>query len=209
MQNLNFDFNNLNFDIENITIGVTGHRKIKAEGLNTIKDIVEQKLKNIQAEYNQKSVLKNTKSINFAIASCLSEGTDRFVAKIGLEQKMELHVFLPFTWESELHGYDLAEQEKEQSKKELMEFKNKCQSCFIFGQKEEKEHDKDNKNEDERKEIRHKIYLEAGLAMLKKSDIIIALWNGEEQKDQGSTYDIIQRAILQNKPVYWVKVEKE
>ncbi len=119
-----------------------------------------------------------------------------------------------------------------QSQKALQDLASKSSSCQIFGQDVEQEiidlynrieelKDLEEQGsmtslqklelEDKKTKIQkesHKVYLASGKAMLENSDILITLWDGKEQKDKGSTYDIIKQTKAKNKKIYWVKVEK-
>jgi hypothetical protein len=47
-------------------------------------------------------------------------------------------------------------------------------------------------------------YEEAGLAMLDRSDLLVAIWDGGESGGRGGTREVIDEALRRAKPVLWV-----
>lgn len=52
-------------------------------------------------------------------------------------------------------------------------------------------------------------YLAAGLRVLERSDVLIALWDGEPARGRGGTADIVARARAGGRPVAWIHVGTE
>lgn len=119
--------------------------------------------------------------VRLAVVSSLAEGSDRIVAEAGLAAGFELDVILPF---------DRAEYAKDfhthaaRAKFEHLLARASWVSVLpgVAGE-------------------RPPAYEAAGLLMLAKSDLLIAIWDGERAAGIGGTARIVARAIADGIPV--------
>ncbi len=195
-----------------ITVGVTGRRELPEKQLERIESQVSDILDTIWTT-SKDIVHKNPdifsiKNMDLSVCSCLSEGADRFVVNQGLKLGYFIDAAIPFPEDSLVHARDLEGEEQDNSRAELKSFITQSRILPIS------DYAKDNEataleNTPEGRRVRRKAYLDAGLAMLEQSDILLALWDGEKSENVGGTYDIIKRAISQNIIVLWVHTEKD
>ncbi len=186
-----------------VTIGVTGRRnlfekqRIRIE--NQVYDILHTILK------TSKDIVQ--KNVDLSVCSCLSEGADRLVVRQGLKLGYFVDAIPPFPKDSLVHARDLEGKKQDDSRSELKELLAQSRLLPIS------DYAKDNElraleDTSEGCRVRQNAYLQAGLAMLKQSDILLALWDGKKSENVGGTYDIIKRAIEQNIIVLWVHTEE-
>ncbi|MDE5831393.1 MAG: hypothetical protein K2H64_00125 [Desulfovibrio sp.] len=195
-----------------LTVGVTGHRRPPPERLERI----EAELGRIFAEIRSAAGEISAGGAEFGVfgdepvlrlASCLSEGADRLAAKKALEAGYRLQAFLPFPVESPVNAMDLADPDRETSRAELKAFCARAESAVEFSPRpsanlEVLGIDFDPLGEDDFARVfRQDAYLEASLAMLGQSDILVAIWNGKSQTAPGGTYDTVLRALNAGVPV--------
>ena len=190
-----------------LSVGVTGHRTLPCEHLQRIERQVRQIL-TITASTSEK--ITDSHPDVFAqhpllvVNSCLSEGADRMVARIGLENGFALDVALPFHRESSIHARDLEGDAQRHSREELAEILTRSRNVLELGYDEESIGQSDDAAAGA---LRQKAYLAAGLRVIEHSDMVLTLWNGKKQSNPGSTYDIMTRAAQQNRIVLWIHTE--
>ncbi len=51
-------------------------------------------------------------------------------------------------------------------------------------------------------------YLSAGRAMVERSDIVLALWDGQPARGRGGTAEIVSLARERSRPMIWIKVAR-
>ncbi len=195
-----------------LSVGISGHRSLPRARLEGI----ERQLAEICLDLDKaaRSISRQGRAYGFfedeptlRICSCLSEGSDRLAAYQAMARGFSLRAFLPFPRQHEAHAMDLEARAKKESREELqalcaraesvLEFapaiptewlnRSTCQS--ILGQ------------DDVACDFRQQAYLDAGLAMLDQSDLLIAIWSGMPQTAKGSTFDMIQTALKNGIPV--------
>lgn len=162
-----------------IIVGVTGHRDLRPEDVETLKRQLRSILNELRASYPATSLL---------VLSPLAEGADRLVAQTALEsiggneQRASLMVPLPMP---------LDEYESDfKSDESLSEFRDLLSQAvtsfelpFVAG----------NTLESVRviQAARDKQYAQVGAYIARHSHILIALWNGKDNSAEGGTSEIV------------------
>ena len=119
-----------------------------------------------------------------AIVSSLAEGSDSIVAEAGLAAGFELEVILPFGRAE--YGNDF---ETPASRARFEHLFARASTVFeLSGDADE----------------RPPAYEAAGLFMLAKIDLLIAIWDGERAAGIGGTAQIVGRAMADGIPIMWI-----
>lgn len=159
-----------------LNIGITGHRDIPPDDIPKLEAAVLQELNTIQKRY------PNT---NINILTGLAQGADQLVARVALKHNFSLIAVLPFVqneYEKDFNGSD-----------ELNKFRELLQQCSAVKICQIA----DDGSRDEG-------YSELGRTLVSCSDIVIALWDGEIEKDSetgesnalpGGTADVVNMCI--------------
>jgi hypothetical protein len=128
------------------------------------------------------------------IVSALASGADQWVAQIatGPDFNFELQCILPF------HRDEYVKDFSEPSDIELFNILLQQASSVL-------ELDgKVNEEEDGNREPDSRSYEAAGRAVLNQTDILIAIWDGEEARGKGGTGQVVKEALLNGIPVIWI-----
>jgi hypothetical protein len=170
-----------------LRIGVTGHRAVA---------LPPARLARLQEAINRAfSALKQTgdeSGENLQVISALAEGADRMVADAGLANGAALIAVLPFP--RAIYSLDFAE---EQSKQEF--------ARFLANAAEVIELDGDTTSDDSR----NAAYSAVGEAVVARSNLIFALWDGGPPNGPGGTSEIVDYARRHGCPVLWFKLDDE
>jgi hypothetical protein len=143
-----------------IVIGVTGHRDLRDEDRRGLEDQVRSIFTDLKKDY------PNTPLV---LLSPLAEGADRLVAEVALSCGARLIVPLPM----EQGEYEKDFKSKE-SKAEFKELLKKADQKFVLPLVE----DNTPVNIQLQGENRDKQYIQVGAYIARRSQILIALWNG-------------------------------
>ncbi len=146
-----------------LKIGITGHRLLKEP--EEVKKAIRKKVKELLRE-------KNTH--DFEGYSALASGADMLFAQVVLELGGKLQVVLPF---------DKKKYEEDFFTDEKKEFNTLLQKAYSTNTLTVTDPD------DEAK--RNKGYLDCGIAIANKCDVMIAVWNGEKESGVGGTESIV------------------
>jgi hypothetical protein len=172
-----------------LRIGVTGHRDLTLAPamltrLRGALDDAFSALTGMQGETDGRPRLQ--------VVSSLAEGADRMVADAGLAHGAALVAVLPFP--RAVYLGDFAEQ---QSKQDFMR--------LLAAAAEVAELDGSTGSHEDR----NAAYLAAGEAMVSRSDLVFALWDGRPANGPGGTGDIVAYARHHDCPVLWFKLDHE
>ena len=172
-----------------LTIGVTGHRKLKNIALlrTTIRKILDHILEMHSTSHNPKPKL--------CVLTPLAEGADRLVAEEALKREEDavLRVILPLTRSDYVQDFPTQE-----SRDEFNRFMEKASSIV-----ELRKRPLENEYPPERlKEGRIKAYVEAGKFVVNHCDVLIALWDGKVARGKGGTAHTVAYAKQKNRPIY-------
>ena len=178
-----------------LSVGITGHRpnkllntaipKVSAELGYLLDDIAS--AASAGTAVNQ--CLSESSETRLLFVSCLAEGSDRIAAQVALRRGYRLAAVLPFSPDN--YRYDF---ENEGSRNEFDGLLN--QASFVVelpGRRTEKP----------------LAYEKAGLEMLKRADILIAVWDGKEEAGRGGTKTVIDAAIRDGLPVIIIDANAE
>lgn len=173
-------------------IGVTGHRssRLAADQVERIGDQVQSIL---DLAENAATAASRCYDQQYADAdpilyfvSALADGADTLAAKRALDSKWRLLAPLPFSVE------DYARDFSGEDRKEFEAMLSAADSIA------ELDGVRDSSMAEER------AYLQAGLVTVDQSDMMIAVWDGEEARGVGGTAMIKEEALNAGKPVIWI-----
>ncbi len=197
-------------------IGITGHRKIPVEKstrisaqITEILELSRHMVLFLSAQGRRELGIYSSEP-EIKLISCLSEGTDRLAATCAFDLGIEVVASLPFPLGSPVNARDLPLAEKVSSRRELKELCKKASAVLQLNPQIPYIYDKLDPGVDMNDEsqvsaaFRQKAYFEAGMIMLDRIDLLIAVWSGIPQASEGSTWDVICHAIKSGKPVLWI-----
>lgn len=180
-----------------VRVGVTGHRpdglqKVEEEPLRSKITAVLQEIKSTACtlfeQWKGKGIYSD-EGPEFRLISLLADGADSLVAEAGLQLNFKLQCTLPF----HQGNYEKDFMSSPQSLSRFTEFLKLPDTTSILELDGQRETEKDEK----------KAYETAGHVMLRHSDLLIAVWNGEPG-DIGGTGQIVQEALRRGLPVLWI-----
>ena len=153
-----------------ITVGVTGHRAIRAEDREALYDAVKAELARLR---------KTCPSSPFLMLNSLAEGGDQICADAARELGIPVVAVLPMPAE---------EYEKDFSPEGLSGFRDHCAHAlqvFTVPFTESPAGQPD----------RHFLFRQAGIYMVTRSHFLLALWDGGEGKDGCGTADVVDFSL--------------
>lgn len=172
-----------------LRIGITGHRKLDVT--EALRECVRDVLQMLQAATRQ--ILTGwwayypEAPAHFRAVSPLAEGADRLFAEEALSLGFELDCPLPFLQAE--YEKDFPTPESVQSFRGLLSRAN-GRVLELDGPT--------------RTEERSAAYESAGRAVLDRSDVLVAIWDGEPAKGTGGTGSIIEIAARKGTPILWI-----
>ncbi len=173
-------------------IGVTGHRSSRLSAgqlaridaqVRSVLDMAARAVEAARKRYDQEYA--DAAPILYFV-SALADGADTLAAKCALESKWRLLSPLPFSAESYARDFSGADRE---------EFEAMLNAADSIA---ELDGVRDSPMTEER------AYLQAGLVTVDQSDVMIAIWDGEEARGVGGTAMIKEEALNAGKPVIWI-----
>jgi SMODS and SLOG-associating 2TM effector domain 1 len=168
-----------------LTIGVTGHIHLADPDAirSTIDDVIDTILHRIPAIARQ--------YLELVAVSALAEGADRLVAEEVLARdNARLEVVLPFALAA--YEQDFAAAGSQAAFRDLLQ-----QATTIS----------DLGGDPTAGEPRDQAYLNAGMAVVDRSDIVIAVWDGQPAGGHGGTAEIVQYVRDSERPLVWVPTD--
>ena len=157
-----------------LVIGITGHRDLREQDKPQLAETLRRTFAELREQYPHTP---------FLLITALAEGADRFAAEIALEFDAELVAPLPFS--RELYERDF---ETAASQREFESLIERCNHWFELPLME-------GYTEDDIKEYgspRDMHYAQCGAYIALRSQILIALWNGEFSKLVGGTAHVVE-----------------
>lgn len=173
-----------------LRIGVTGHRPNRlAAGAadilaRSIKQLLTRTIDTLRAVHAQHKASFSDDAPRLIVVSALAAGSDCIVAKVAHELGLELSCPLPFFRDEYENDFTDAE--------EKALYRRLLGRATVF----ELEGSRASKADEDR------AYEAAGLFVLRQSDAVIAVWNGEIGAGRGGTHDIVQAAISAGIPIF-------
>ena len=175
-----------------LQVGVTGHRPCRLPvDSDYLKARVAETLQTIALAYREFSttanaqIAYNTDSPTLRLLSPLAEGADRIVAVAGLAAGYELQCPLPFL--RDLYAEDFAETSGSLDK--FDQLLGKASKILELDGK------RNNKSQ---------AYRNVGNSVLNHSDLVLAIWDGEENPQSPGTPGMVAEARRIGLPIIWV-----
>ena len=168
-----------------LRVGVTGHRadKLREESAARVSPWVATTLQRLR------DVAQRAQGARLQVVSPLAEGADRLVAKLALEHGAELIAPLPFSRDQYLEDFSGAP-----SRAEFDALLKRAQEVIAL------------KGNRATELGRKAAYAAVGAAVVDKSDLLFALWNGEAAEGHGGTAEVVQSARRAGRPVLWLPI---
>ena len=157
-----------------LVIGITGHRDLREQDKPQLADTLRRTFAELREQYPHTP---------FLLITALAEGADRFAAEIALEFDAELIAPLPFSKELYEHDFETAASQTEFES--LLERSNHWFELPLM----------EGYTEDDIREYgspRDMHYAQCGAYIALRSQILIALWNGEFSKLVGGTAHVVE-----------------
>jgi hypothetical protein len=126
------------------------------------------------------------------VVSALAEGADRMVAAVGLAHGAALVAVLPFSRAAYLQDFA-----GEQSRQDFIGLLAKAAEVVELDGRTTSD------------ESRNAAYSAVGEAVVARSDLIFALWDGRPPNGPGGTSEIVDYARHRGCPVLWFKLDHE
>lgn len=179
--------------VESPGIGVTGHRPDGLRGAD--RDLLRARIRGVFALTCAVSrERERVPSENLGrcvpvmrVISPLAEGADQIVAEEGLAAGCKLYCPLPFQQEKYERDFPTPE-----SLRRFRSLLAKASFVNVLGGRDETEAERDAS------------YASAGREVLRQSDILLAVWDGQPAKGAGGTAQIIEEARQAGIPVVWI-----
>lgn len=173
-----------------LRVGITGHR---AEQLDDMAETVAMDIARALAQLRA-AVLRLAQAEKAAFAaeepllrcvSALASGSDQLAARAALELDYRLSAPLPFVRNDYFQDFTNAHEEAA-----FDYLIARCDAVFeLDGTRAEED----------------VAYEAAGLTVLRQSDVLLAVWDGEKARGRGGTAEIVRVAVESSIPVIWVK----
>jgi len=155
-------------------VGVTGHRlnRISQHQLDQITPQIEPVLAHLASA---------SRCIEPVLLSNLAEGSDRHLARLGLQLGYTLHAVLPRPRDDYARGFSSAASRREY-RALLADAARITELRGPLG-------------------VAGRTYLRAGHALLDQADLLLALWDGAPSRGTGGTADVVDEAFRRRIPV--------
>jgi SMODS and SLOG-associating 2TM effector domain 1 len=159
-----------------LRVGVTGHRFISNDDV-AVTDAVRRGLEHID---ERRRTGTGGTPVGLTVVSALAEGADRIVAGEALARGASLEVVLPLPRED--YQADFASEESKADFRALMGRAAAITELAASGRRED-------------------AYERAGRAVVDRSDVLLALWDGRAARGRGGTAEIVAYARQHRVPV--------
>jgi hypothetical protein len=164
-------------------VGVTGHRDLT--DVDAVMNEVGQSIDRLQAAMSSFIGDRNI-TLEWRVISALALGADQLVAEELLFRGASLDVVLPL--EPDDYLLDFA---AEETKKKLNGLREQARRETVMRQAPH----------------RNRAYLRCGQEVVCRSDVVIAIWDGEKTCKEGGTCDIVEFAQQRRVPLIWVPAD--
>jgi hypothetical protein len=155
-----------------LVVGVAGHRDLRPDDRDGLEKCVRRILTQLQRRYRHTPLV---------LLSSLAEGADRLVARVALELGARLVVPLPMP--ADLYREDF---KSDESRAEFKNLLDRAERVFVVPYFED--NTAENLADPER---RGRQYALAGAAVVRQSQVLLALWDGVEAKREGGTAAVV------------------
>jgi hypothetical protein len=206
-----------------LRIGVTGARNLATSHLSHIHAKVRAALTCFRDEMNsiarERAVArfyasddKNACAPLLRIISPLALGADRLVAEEALALGYKLYVPMPFSraeYEEDFAGTDPAKTPHAlplTAAEDLDQFRMLLARAGEDWMSLDGDYDKKKSDRDDQ---RNRAYEAVGRFVVRNSDIVIAIWNGELAGGRGGTQEVVEYAAKVGVPVWWIHATED
>lgn len=165
-------------------VGITGHRDIDTDD-PVLKEAICWALDLVESRCRKGTAAT---PVNLTVVSALAEGADRIVAQIAIQRGACLEVVLPLPPDDYMTDF-----ESDTSKSEFRTLLDTARPAVT-------EVGTANK--------RDQAYEQAGRAIVDRSDVLLALWDGWAAQGRGGTAEIVSYARRQHVPILQVAVAR-
>ena len=179
-----------------LRVGVTGHRPNKLQSAdepllrNQIRTALLSLKEITTGLHHSARALYLPEPPVLRVISPLAEGSDRFVADVGLALGFELQCPLPFPREEYEKDF-----ESEDSRERFHELLGQATAVLELD---------GSRNTIESPDLESRSYEAAGRVVLNQSDVMIAIWDGDSGK-KGGTAQMVTEAALLGIPIIWIE----
>lgn len=125
--------------------------------------------------------------VDMAVLSSLAEGADRLAADWAVRNGVQLEAVLPMPPDE--YAADFA---TEASRAHFRQLLGAAAAVSVVPEQESRE----------------AAYRAAGEAVVQRSDVLLAVWDGERARGLGGTAEIVQAAAGLHVPVYWLRADR-
>lgn len=177
-----------------LTVGVTGHRQAKLEGVNpaALGAAVARELSQLEAcvraVWRQHGAVFGEAPPRLRLVTALADGADSLVARAALEAGWQVDACLPFA--RELYAADFSEYG-------LVEYEallaRAAAVLELPGQRADPE----------------AAYESVGRLILDQCDLLLALWDGGTNRGRGGTSHVVSEAVARHVPVLHISTHVE
>jgi hypothetical protein len=179
-----------------LRIGVTGHRDVALAPnvLMRLWDAMSSAFSALQqgSADTGRPPEPNDNRHDLQVVSALAEGADRMVAAVGLTQGAALVAVLPFSRAAYLQDFP-----EERSRQDFTRLLAKAAEVIELDGRVTSD------------ESRNAAYSAVGKAVVARSDLIFALWDGCPPHGPGGTSEIVDHARRHGCPVLWFKLDHD
>lgn len=169
-----------------LTVGVTGHREAKLQGVDhaalvaAVAAVLSQVEACVQAVWQQRGASAQAAPPSLRLVSALADGADSLVTCAALEAGWRVDACLPFA--REVYADDFSGDGLVQ----YQELLRRAATVFeLPGRRVDPE----------------AAYESVGRLILDQCDMLIALWDGEPNRGRGGTSDVVAEAVARHVPV--------
>ncbi len=152
-----------------LILGITGHRNLHPDEWATLRQLIRNLIVLLKEQYPDTPL---------ALLSPLAEGADRLAAQVALEENLRVIAPLPFSLDEYRRDFKTPESQEEFN--QLLERAESFSLPQMPGSEEKKS------------PARYAQYALVGAYVARHSHILLALWDGRQQSNPGSTYEVIQ-----------------
>ena len=162
-----------------VWIGVTGHRGALDRAA------LSPRISHVLEQIRQRSPASKSTPLKLGIVSALAEGADRLVAmEVLKDPDSVLEAALPLPEEEYMGDFATAS-----SRAEFQDLLSDAETIALMPQSESRE----------------AAYAEAGRYLLDRSDVVIALWDGQPSRGVGGTAEIVAEARARGLPLFCIR----
>jgi hypothetical protein len=165
-------------------VGVTGHRWMSADD-EAARLVVGEALDEAFARCSNRSTAWT--SVEKAVVSSLAEGADRLAAEWALERGIRLEAVLPMQPEAYLADFPT-----EASRTRFWRLIDAAAPVTVVPPQD----------------TREDAYSTAGDAVVERSDVLLAVWDGRPTRGKAGTGEVVATARRSGVPVSWVRAEE-